>query len=345
MISQVALLTVATLIGVAATWALSGSSSSGGGGVFENFSALLTWNHIFDHPAAAAAAATTTTTMSSSSLPSSLVAGVLAAIPMIAFADYTERSSSDRQIHRIDFDTMHFVMTLFGRRRRRKFQQQQQQQDDDVLPPMMTETTSTNGNNGDEMRAIPTTTTTTTTTGQVLAHTFGLALVTSVSEEVVFRGYLPSLIILAATTVVAVPAGPLPAIVVVGTALVGQALAFGLAHYHQETPPPTKQKKKKNNRGGAGNTVLGGGGLAAAAQNNDHDHHQLLMVELQAMNGLWYGLVYLTTGGNLLPCIVAVRTSGVLLAVEVSLLFQKRKISTSFLTVLLHLSIFYPPLL
>jgi membrane protease YdiL (CAAX protease family) len=93
-----------------------------------------------------------------------------------------------------------------------------------------------------------------TTTLQVVVASLGMSLVTACAEETVFRGLLPAAIISATHSL------PL--------AWTGQALLFGLGHYH-------KQSSNGENR---------------------------IVVSLQALNGLLYGLVYYY--GGLPACIL-----------------------------------------
>lgn len=85
-----------------------------------------------------------------------------------------------------------------------------------------------------------------------------LAMVTGVSEEIVFRGIFPSVIFNFAQSV------PITLFV--------QAFLFGSGHLSPQSFSSGENK---------------------------------VVVGLQTTNGLWYGLVYLATGGDILPCIVA----------------------------------------
>jgi hypothetical protein len=98
---------------------------------------------------------------------------------------------------------------------------------------------------------------TATSSSLVMALSAAIAISTGMSEEVVFRLYIP--------TAIAGLTHSLP------LALVGQAALFSLGHI---SPRSTTGENK----------VVG---------------------SLQFVNGLWYGLVYLMAGGDVLPCIIA----------------------------------------
>jgi membrane protease YdiL (CAAX protease family) len=151
--------------------------------------------------------------------PFRLVEGILAAIPVISLSAAVERSDH-REASHVSFSTTNMVISLFGRRRTQQ-----------------------------EPSA--------TTTSQVIGLSSVIALTTSISEELLFRGYIPAAILGMTSS--------LP------VALAGSAGLFALGHVSP--------------RSSAGeNKVVG---------------------SLQFLNGLWYGLVYLMTGGDILPCIVA----------------------------------------
>jgi Type II CAAX prenyl endopeptidase Rce1-like len=85
----------------------------------------------------------------------------------------------------------------------------------------------------------------------------GLSMLTGISEELIFRGALPTAIFHQTSSV--------------AIALLGQAALFGLGHI-------SSQAKAGENKVVAG---------------------------LQFANGYWHGLVYLATGGDVLPCIIS----------------------------------------
>ncbi len=116
-----------------------------------------------------------------------VLAGILAALPMIAISHAIENSSR-RDAHYVNFSTTNMAITLFGRRH---------------TPSQPREVT--------------------TSTASVIAMSLGLVLVTSIAEEVVFRGYVPTLIHHYSHS--------LP------IALIGQGVLFGLGHAHPHSRP------------------------------------------------------------------------------------------------------------
>lgn len=157
--------------------------------------------------------------------PLRLVEGVVAAAPMIYLGTQVERSD-DRDASHVNFSTMNMVMSLFGRK---------EHDHKDTSAAYAPETPV--------MHA--------------MSLSVVLAVITGVSEEIVFRGILPSALFHFAQSV------PIT--------LIGQSLLFGLGHL---SPQASLGENK----------VISG---------------------LQATNGLWYGLVYLAAGGDILPCIIA----------------------------------------
>jgi membrane protease YdiL (CAAX protease family) len=145
--------------------------------------------------------------------------GILATIPMVTLGCMVEKSD-DRDASRVNFSTTNMVVSLFGRRK------------SDLEP-------------------------TGSASLQVMLLSAGIAVATGISEELIFRGLIPTAI-LSLTHFL-----PL--------ALIGQAVFFSIGHISPKV------------RSGE-NRVVG---------------------SLQFVNGLWYGLVYLMAGGDILPCIVA----------------------------------------
>jgi membrane protease YdiL (CAAX protease family) len=148
-----------------------------------------------------------------------IVEGVLFTIPMIAIGCMVE-NSDHRDASQVNFSTTNMVVSLFGRRRS-KFDQ------------------------------------TASASSQVMMLSTAIALSTGISEELVFRGYIPTAI---AALTHSVP-----------LALIGQAVLFACGH------------------------------LSSSAQPGENR----LVGSLQMFNGLWYGLMYLVTGGDLLTCIIS----------------------------------------
>lgn len=111
-----------------------------------------------------------------------ILVGIVTAFPMIGISQLIEKSSR-RDAHYVNFSTTNMAITLFGRRHTA------------TQPKELT-----------------------TSTASVLALSFGLVIATSIAEEVVFRGYVPTLIHHFSHS--------LPA------ALIGQGLLFGLGHAH-----------------------------------------------------------------------------------------------------------------
>lgn len=157
--------------------------------------------------------------------PLRLVEGVAAAAPLIYLGTQVEQSD-DRDASHVNFSTMNMVMSLFGRK-------EHEHKDESISHPPETPM----------MHA--------------LSLSIALAVVTGLSEEIVFRGVLPSAMFYFAQSV--------------PVTLFSQSLFFGLGHYSSQATPGE-------------NKVISG---------------------LQAVNGLWYGLVYLAAGGDILPCIIA----------------------------------------
>ena len=91
----------------------------------------------------------------------------------------------------------------------------------------------------------------------VLFLAAGLAIITGLSEEFIFRCAIPAAIFHQTSSVL--------------TALFGQAALFGIGHISS---------------------------LAKTGENK-------VVASLQGATGVWHGLVYLMTGGDLLPCIIA----------------------------------------
>jgi membrane protease YdiL (CAAX protease family) len=147
------------------------------------------------------------------------VEGFLATLPMVALG-YLVENSDNRDASQVNFSTTNMVISLFGRRKSQ-------------LEP------------------------TASATSQVMLLSIAIALSTGISEELIFRGYIP--------TAIASISHSIP------LSLIGQAVLFAGGHL------------SKNARPGE-NRLVG---------------------SIQLINGLWYGLVYLMTGGDLLPCIVS----------------------------------------
>ena len=161
-----------------------------------------------------------------------IVEGVLATVPMIYMGRQIE-TSDRRDASHVNFSTMNMVMTLFGRREHGAKESDSDVSDATDLEPPETPMID------------------------ALLLSSALAIVTSMSEEIVFRGIVPSLIFFFAHST------PI--------ALFGQAFIFGLGHVSPE---------------------------ATAGENR-------VLSTLQGTNGLWYGMVYLATGGDILPCVIA----------------------------------------
>jgi membrane protease YdiL (CAAX protease family) len=144
--------------------------------------------------------------------------GVLFAVPMIALGCMVE-NSDHRDASQVNFSTTNMVISLFGRRR-------------SPLEPNAS------------------------ASSQVMMLSTAIALSTGISEELIFRGYIPTAVESLSHSV------PL--------ALIVQAVLFACGHLSSHARPGE-------------NRVVG---------------------SLQLFNGLWYGLTYLVTGGDLLPCII-----------------------------------------
>jgi membrane protease YdiL (CAAX protease family) len=155
-----------------------------------------------------------------------VIEGVIATVPLVYLGTQIERSDH-RDVSHCNFSTMNMVMTLFGRREHEH-----------------------------KAGAVPQTPETPMMHALVLS--IALAMVTGVSEELVFRGILPSVFFNFAQSV------PIT--------LLGQAFLFGLSHLSPQSSSSGETK---------------------------------VVVGLQTTNGLWYGLVYLAAGGDILPCIIA----------------------------------------
>jgi len=145
--------------------------------------------------------------------------GVIAAFPMVMLGCLLEQSDR-RDASLVNFSTTNMCISLFGRRK------SVNDPDATDAPVMM-----------------------------VLATL--IALSTGISEEILFRGYIP--------TGIEALTHSLP------VAVLGQAFLFALAHISPKSS-------------GSENMLVGG---------------------LQFVNGLWYGVIYAATGGDVLPCIIA----------------------------------------
>jgi membrane protease YdiL (CAAX protease family) len=149
--------------------------------------------------------------------------GVLATVPMVAVGSMVENSGR-RDASHVNFSTTNMVVCLFGRRQSKR---------------------------KDKQRLAATSTPT------VLSLSFLIALFTGISEEFVFRGFLPTAVFYLSHSII--------------FSLLSQSVIFGLCHLHKNSTPIENK----------------------------------LVLCLQFVNGLWQGVVYLLTGGDLLPCIIA----------------------------------------
>lgn len=183
------------------------------------------------------------------------VQGVLAAMPMIYVSQHVE-TSDKRDMSHVNFSTMSklfeclaacfepflrishslslsdMVMTLFGRRNHELSRTERDISDHPTLRPE-------------------------TPMMHALLCSTAIAVLTGLSEEIIFRGIIPSAIF---QTVHSVP-----------IALFGQAVLFGVGH---QSSAATRGE----------NRVIG---------------------TLQTVSGVWYGMVYLLAGGDILPAIIA----------------------------------------
>jgi membrane protease YdiL (CAAX protease family) len=148
-----------------------------------------------------------------------VVEGVLATIPMVAVGCMVENSDK-RDFTLVNFSTTNMVISLFGRRK----------------------------SNMEPTASSP---------SQVMLLSAAIGMSTGVSEELIFRGYIPTAF---ASITHSIP-----------LALLGQAILFAGGHL-------SKKARPEENR---------------------------LVGSLQLFNGLWYGLVYLMSGGDVLPCIIS----------------------------------------
>lgn len=124
--------------------------------------------------------------------PVRVVQGIVATLPMIAFGSMVE-NSEQRGSSQVNFSTINMVVSLFGKRKNKH---------------------TKNGNAiGD--------TSGTTSTSTVLVLSCLVAMCTAISEEVLFRGYLPTAIWSQSNSVL--------------LALLGQASLFGLGHVHKNS--------------------------------------------------------------------------------------------------------------
>lgn len=147
------------------------------------------------------------------------IQGIIAAIPIMTMGRAIE-TSDNRDASRVNFATTNMVISLFGRRK-------------SAMNP------------------------TASASFQVMVLSALIAISSGVSEEIIFRGYIP--------TAISTITHSLP------SALFGQAILFA------------------------------GGHLSKNAQPGENK----LNWSLQIFNGVWYGLVYLMTGGDVLPCVIA----------------------------------------
>mmetsp|Transcript_23712 Transcript_23712/g.58126 ORF Transcript_23712/g.58126 Transcript_23712/m.58126 type:complete len:437 (-) Transcript_23712:2128-3438(-) len=151
--------------------------------------------------------------------PFQMMEGMLAVAPLIGLELLLDESDDQGAIQS-GFATSNMVLSLFGRRR----------SVEDI-----------EGTAPERMASLA----------------LGVALCSGLSEELLFRAYVPIALFTLSNSVM--------------VALLGQAVIFALVHISPSA-----------NLGQ--NRVMGG---------------------LQFTNGLWYGLLYLMTGGDVLPCIIA----------------------------------------
>jgi len=147
------------------------------------------------------------------------IEGILATIPVIIAGRVIE-TSDNRDASQVNFATTNMVISLFGRRK-------------SAMEP------------------------TASASFQVMVLSALIAIASGVSEEMIFRGYIP--------TAISTMTHSLP------SAFFGQAVLFAAGH------------------------------LSKSAQPGENK----LNWSLQFFNGLWYGSVYLMTGGDILPCVIA----------------------------------------
>ena len=162
--------------------------------------------------------------------PVRVLEGIVATFPMIALGGLVE-NSDHRDASHVNFSTTNMVLSLFGRRR--------------------------NQRNGMMLEDVSVSSSPTTCTSDVMWLSGAIALSTGISEELVFRGYIPTAILGMTGSVV--------------MAVFGQAALFALGHI---SPKVSIGENK----------VVGG---------------------LQLANALWYATVYMVTGGDIVPCLVA----------------------------------------
>jgi len=148
-----------------------------------------------------------------------LTEGILAAIPLIGLGRLVE-TSDNRDVSRMFFSTTNMVISLFGRRK-------------SAMEP------------------------TASASFQVMMLSAMIAISSGVSEEMIFRGYIP--------TAISTATHSLP------LALFGQAALFAVGHLSK----------------------------------NAHPGENKMNASIQSLIGIWYGLVYLIAGGDILPCIIA----------------------------------------
>lgn len=148
-----------------------------------------------------------------------LTEGIFAAIPLIGLGRLIE-TSDNRDASMMNFDTTNMVISLFGRRK-------------SVIEP------------------------TASASFQVMVLSAMIAISSGISEEIIFRGYIPTAI---SSTTHSLP-----------LALFGQGALFAIGHLSK----------------------------------NAHPGENKMNASIQSLIGLWYGAVYLVTGGDILPCILA----------------------------------------
>jgi len=163
--------------------------------------------------------------------PARIAEGVLAAFPLVAMCNMMMENSEHKSTSCVYFSITNTVIALFGRRRQ---------------PP-------TSGNVPNTMSSSATA----TSTSQAVLFSLGIATVSAVSEQMIFRGLLPCVLISYTGSV--------------GVALVGQALLSGLGQVRRQS------------------SLTENGAFSL----------------MHSINGLWYGAVYLATGGDILPVILA----------------------------------------
>lgn len=176
-----------------------------------DWSTVWNWSPLATY--AASTSATATATSSSNAVISSMIVhlwqGVAATFPLIGLEKWMQKSQDRDAINRVNFATTNMVVTLFGRRRYSAAASKPKDNNENENSSN-SNVTSTTGTGTDQA-----------TTFQVIAWSVLVTTLTAVSEEIVIRGYLSSLVMAFTGSW--------------GAAWLGPAVLFGAGNWHSSS--------------------------------------------------------------------------------------------------------------